>query len=172
MPLELCTFCKSFLSARRATTSPIKYNPKRQHTVERTTKFPVSLSLLNSVQTLSKSMGFGATKMFPPNAERWVHKQCSSSSVCFHPTFKESNQFSLMSDCVVDFYSFAFYSLILGCVSLGKSNIGLLNWITTEQINQRSVGLSYINGTKELFHKVDSSVRLIHRDQRDLGSIF
>ena len=94
-PLELCTFRRSFLSARRETTSPIKYNPNRKHTVERTTKFPVSPSLLNSVQTLSKSMGFGATKMFPPKAERWVHRQWSFPSVCFHPTFKESNQLSV-----------------------------------------------------------------------------
>jgi len=125
LPLELYTFCKSFLSARRATTSPIKYNPNKQHTVERTTKFPVSPSLLNSVHTLSKSMGFGATKMFPPNAERWVHKQCSSPSVCFHPTFKESNQFSLMSDCVVDCYSLAFLFFNLRVRFIGK----IQHWI-------------------------------------------
>lgn len=95
LPLELCTFRRSFLSARRATTSPIKYIPNRKHTVERTTKFPVSPSLLNSVQTLSKSMGFGATKMFPPNAERWVHKQCSFPSVCLPPTLKESKELSV-----------------------------------------------------------------------------
>lgn len=85
------TFWRSSLSARRAATSPIRYIPKMRHTVERTTKFPVSPNLLNSVQTLSKSMGFGATKMFPPNAERCVHKQCTFPSTCFHPAFKGTN---------------------------------------------------------------------------------
>lgn len=59
-----------------------------RQTVERTTKFPVSSSLLNSVKTFLKSMGFGATKMLPPNAERCVHKQCNFPLTIFHPTFK------------------------------------------------------------------------------------
>ena len=51
------TFSRSFLSNRRAITTRTKYNPNNRHTTNRTTKF-----LLRSAEnTLSKSIGFGAT---------------------------------------------------------------------------------------------------------------
>jgi len=34
-------------------------------------------------------MGLGETKMFPPNAERCVHKQCRFPLRVFHPTLKK-----------------------------------------------------------------------------------
>ena len=83
------TFLESFLSARRAKMSPTKYIPNMAHTVERTTKFLVSPSRLNSGKTLLKSMGLGATKILPPNAERCVHKQCIFPFTSFSPTFKK-----------------------------------------------------------------------------------
>lgn len=46
------------------------YKPSMAHTVANTTKFPDSARLPNSANTLSKSMGFGATKKSPPNADR------------------------------------------------------------------------------------------------------
>ena len=88
------TLLKSFLSVWWAKTSPIRKIPNMRQTLERTTKFPVSSSLLNSVKTLLKSMGFGATKMLPPNAERCVHKQCNFPRIVFHPTFRTKIQLS------------------------------------------------------------------------------
>ena len=87
--LKVLTFFASFLSARRANTSPTKYTPNMTHTVVRTTKFLVSPSRVNSVKTLSKSMGLGATKIFPPNAERCVHRHCRFLVTSFNPTFEK-----------------------------------------------------------------------------------
>ena len=56
------------------------------HTVARTTTFFVSPSLVNFMKTVSKSIGFGATNILPPNAERWLHKQWSCSLVVFDPS--------------------------------------------------------------------------------------
>ena len=67
-------------------TSPMTYTPKMAHTVESTTKLPVSAKLPNAAKTLSKSIGFGATKKSPPKAERWVHKHCSCLAFVLGPT--------------------------------------------------------------------------------------
>lgn len=69
------TFISSFLSAFLANTSPMKYSPNMAHTVASTTKLPLSAKLPNSAHTLSKSMGFGATRKSPPNADKWVQRQ-------------------------------------------------------------------------------------------------
>lgn len=143
----MLTFRRSFLSARRAATSPIKYIPNMRHTVERTTKFPVSPSLLNSVQTLLKSMGFGATKMLPPNAERCVHRQCSFPSTAFHPTLRK------IKTIICDFKTFqsfvqALQSLSLLCKVFSSSH-HLLG------TNEKSTSISNINliGTPKISQK-------------------
>ena len=82
----------SLLSVRRAKTSPAKYIPNIAHTVARTTKFLLSPSRVNSVKTFLKSMGLGEAKMFPPNAERCVHKQCRFPLRFFHPTLKKKKK--------------------------------------------------------------------------------
>ena len=64
------TLSSSRLSSLLANTRPITYKPRMAQTVDNTTKFPVSARLPNAANTLSKSMGFGATKKSPPNADR------------------------------------------------------------------------------------------------------
>ena len=90
----------SLLSARRAKASPAKYIPNIAHTVARTTKFLVSPSRVNSVKTFSKSMGLGEIRMFPPNAERCVHKQCRFPLTSFHPTLKRKNRKNTLNESV------------------------------------------------------------------------
>lgn len=82
------TLNSSCLSSLRANTRAITYNPRITHTVDNTTKFPVSARLPNAANTLSKSMGFGATKKSPPKAERWVQRHCNCLEVVFGPTCK------------------------------------------------------------------------------------
>ena len=60
------TFSRSFLSNLLAITINSMYNPKIKHTTNRTTKF-----LLRSAEnTLSKSIGFGATRKSLANEVR------------------------------------------------------------------------------------------------------
>jgi len=49
--------------------------------------FPDSAKFPNVAKTLSKSMGFGATKKSPPKADRWLHRQCNCLDVVFGPTW-------------------------------------------------------------------------------------
>lgn len=82
----LPTLSSSFLSSLRAKTRLIVYIPRMTHTVDNTTKFPDSARLPNAANTLSKSMGFGATKKSPPNADRCVQRHCNCFEVVFGPT--------------------------------------------------------------------------------------
>ena len=63
------TLFVSFLSALRASSRPTKYMQNIMHTVKKTTKSSGS-GFVNRANTVSKSIGLGATKIFPPNADR------------------------------------------------------------------------------------------------------
>ena len=100
--LEL-TRSSSCLSSLRANTRATTYNPSMVHTVDNTTKFPVSARLPNAANTLSKSMGFGATKKSPPKADRWVHRQCNCKDVVFGPTYSNYHIRIIKSDLLMVF---------------------------------------------------------------------
>ena len=70
----------SSLSYFRAHVRRSKYTPKTQPMAAITATFPVSWRRENSVTTLSKSMGFGATNNWPPKALKWLQEQWIESS--------------------------------------------------------------------------------------------
>ena len=79
------TLTSSFLSARLAITRATRYSPKIPNTTKNTTKFLASKST-NLCWTLVKSIGFGATKKFPPNEDKWLQRQWRSPTVDRGPT--------------------------------------------------------------------------------------
>lgn len=62
------------------------------HTVPSTRKFFDSKILLNASQTLSKSIGLGATRKSPPNADRWVQRHWREPFAEFGPTLIQEKQ--------------------------------------------------------------------------------
>ena len=73
------------------------------HTVPSTRKFFDSRILLNASQTLSKSIGLGATRKSPPNADKWVQRHWRESFAEFGPTLNQEKQQS-NADCTRDHF--------------------------------------------------------------------
>jgi len=61
--------------------------------------------LLNASQTLSKSIGFGATKKSPPNAERWVQRHWREPLPDFGPTLDHGKKLVLYEESFLIFYN-------------------------------------------------------------------
>ena len=70
----MITLSTSLLSALLARIKTTKYRRKKQAIVTSTEILPLSARFVNSVKTLSKSIGFGAWMKFPPKDVKWLQR--------------------------------------------------------------------------------------------------
>lgn len=68
-----------------------------EHTVVMTTKFLVSPRSGNLLKTFLKSMGLGATKKSPPNADRWLQRQRMLPETTSEVTYENKEKESILT---------------------------------------------------------------------------